>query len=287
MRIANFRLSCCLLPALLLAAPAVAQTAPDTPDIPPQFVAPTGNYDYEKREVMIPMRDGVELFTVIVVPKGAKNAPIVLTRTPYNAAGRTSRMASPRMLDILPQGDEVFVQGGYIRVVQDVRGKYGSGGDYVTARPLRGPLNDSDTDHATDAWDTIDWLVKNVPESNGRVGMVGSSYDGFTAAMALFDPHPALKVIAPYSPMVDGWIGDDWFSYGAFRQVMFSYFTGQMTRRGRGVPIASAGYDDYTTLLRAGSASDYAKSIGLEQVPWWNKLTEHPAYDAFWQGQAL
>src|SRR3546814_20697403 len=79
--------------------------------------------------------------------------------------------------------------------------------------------------------------------------MVGSSYDGFTAAMALFDPHPALKVIAPYSPMVDGWIGDDWFSYGAFRQVMFSYFTGQMTRRGRGVPIASTGYDDYTTLL--------------------------------------
>src|SRR3546814_6935670 len=90
---------------------------------------------------MIPMRDGVELFTVIVVPKGAKNAPIVLTRTPYNAAGRTSRMASPRMLDILPQDDEVFVEGGYIRVVQDVRGKYGSGGDYVTARPLRGPLD--------------------------------------------------------------------------------------------------------------------------------------------------
>src|SRR3546814_12592180 len=86
--------------------------------------------------------------------------------------------------------------------------------------------------------------------------------------------------------MVSVWICDDWFSDGAFRQVMFSYFTGQMTRRGRGVPIASAGYDDYTTLLRAGSASDYAKSIGLEQVPWWNKLTEHPAYDAFWQGQA-
>lgn len=287
MRIANFRLSCCLLPALLLAAPAVAQTAPDTPDIPPQFVAPTGDYDYEKREVMIPMRDGVELFTVIVVPRGAKDAPIVLTRTPYNAAGRTSRMASPRMLDILPQDDEVFVRGGYIRVVQDVRGKYGSGGDYVTARPLRGPLNDSDTDHATDAWDTIDWLVKNVPESNGRVGMVGSSYDGFTAAMALFDPHPALKVIAPYSPMVDGWIGDDWFSYGAFRQVMFPYFTGQMTRHGRGVPIASAGYDDYTTMLRAGSASGYAKSIGLEQVPFWRKLTEHPAYDAFWREQAV
>src|SRR3546814_651291 len=159
MRIASFRLSCCLLPALLLAAPAVAQTAPDTPDIPPQFVAPTGNYDYEKREVMIPMRDGVELCTVIVVPKGAKNAPIVLTRTPYNAAGRTSRMASPRMLDILPQDDEVFVEGGYIRVVQDVRGKYGSGGDYVTARPLRGPLNDSD--RSEEHTSTLQTLMRN------------------------------------------------------------------------------------------------------------------------------
>src|SRR3546814_20279825 len=124
------------------------------------------------------------------------------------------------MLDILPQGDEVFVQGGYIRVVQDVRGKYGSGGDYVTARPLRGPLNDSDTDHATDAWDTIDWLVKNVPESTGRVGMVGSSYDGFPAEMALFDPHPALTATAPSSPMVDGWIRLARFGYGAFRPVM-------------------------------------------------------------------
>src|SRR3546814_20181228 len=118
MRIASFRLSCCLLPALLLAAPAVAQTAPDTPDIPPQFVAPTGNYDYEKREVIIPMRDGVELFTVIVVPKGAKNAPIVLTRTPYHAAGRPSRMASPRIPDFLPQDHAVCVQGGHPRVVQ-------------------------------------------------------------------------------------------------------------------------------------------------------------------------
>src|SRR5690606_9603357 len=287
MRIANFRLSFCMLPALLLAAPAVAQTAPDTPDIPAEFVAPTDSFDYERREVMIPMRDGVGLHTVIIVPKGAKDAPILLTRTPYNADGRTSRMASPRMLDVLPEGDEVFVRSGYIRVVQDIRGKHGSEGDYVTARPLRGPLNHGDTDHATDAWDTIDWLVKHVPESNGRVGMIGSSYDGFTAAMALFDPHPALKVAAPYSPMVDGWIGDDWFSYGAFRQVMFSYFIGQMTARGRGAQIASTGYDDYATLLRAGSAAAYAKSIGLDQVPFWRKLTEHPAYDAFWQGQAV
>src|SRR3546814_1899720 len=128
---------------------------------------------------MIPMRDGVELFTVIVVPRGAKDAPIVLSRTPYNAAGRTSRMASPRMLDILPQDDEVFVRGGYIRVVQDVRGKYGSGGDYVTARPLRGPLTDSDTDHATDAWDTIDWLVRSEEHRSELQSLMRISYAVF------------------------------------------------------------------------------------------------------------
>ncbi|MGN7724788.1 CocE/NonD family hydrolase [Luteimonas sp. 22616] len=287
MKAATTRLFRFLLPVLFVAAPAFAQTSPMTPDIPPEFVAPTEGYDYTRREVMIPMRDGVGLYTVIVVPKGAHDAPILLTRTPYSADARTSRMASPRMLDILSQADEVFVRGGYIRVVQDVRGKYRSEGDYVAVRPLRGPLNDSDTDHSTDAYDTIEWLVRNVPESNGRVGMVGSSYDGFTAAMALVDPHPALKVTAPLSPVVDGWIGDDWFNHGAFRQVMFRYYTGQMTRRGKGVPIASAGYDDYSNLLRAGSAGAYARSIGLEQVPWWNKLTEHPAYDVFWQEQAL
>jgi predicted acyl esterase len=160
--------------ALLTCAPALlAQTAPLTPDIGAKFEPPTAFYDYVKRTVMIPMRDGVRLYTVIVVPKGAKNAPILLTRTPYNASKRTERSQSPRMLATLPQGDEVFVADGYIRVFQDVRGKYGSEGDYVMTRPLKGPLNSSQVDHATDAYDTIDWLVKNVPESNGKVGTIG------------------------------------------------------------------------------------------------------------------
>ena len=135
------------------------------------------------------------------------------------------------MLATLPQGDEVFVADGYIRVFQDVRGKYGSEGDYVMTRPLRGPLNPTSTDHSTDAYDTIEWLVKNVPESNGRVGMLGSSYEGFTVVMALVNPHPALKVAAPMSPMVDGWMGDDWFHFGAFRQTNFDYFAGQTAGR--------------------------------------------------------
>ncbi len=166
-------------------------------DILETYTAPVSGYDYDKRVVMIPMRDGVKLFTVIVVPKGAKNAPILLTRTPYNAAKRTARMDSPHMLSILPQGDEVFVADKYIRVFQDVRGKYGSEGDYVMTRPVRGPLNKTETDHVTDTYDTIDWLVKNIPESNGRVGMIGSSYEGFTVVMGLLAPHPALKVAAP------------------------------------------------------------------------------------------
>lgn len=265
-----------------------AQTAPMTPDVTGKpFVAPDAANDYVKREVMIPMRDGVKLHTVIVMPKGAHNAPILLTRTPYNADGRAERLLSPHMRDLLPQGDEVFVAGGYIRVFQDIRGKYGSEGDYVMTRPLRGPLNDTPVDHATDAWDTIDWLVRNLPESNGRVGMIGSSYEGFTVVMALTDPHPALKAAAPESPMVDGWMGDDWLNYGAFRQVNFDYFTGQLTARGKGTSIARAGYDDYSNFLAAGSAGDYARAAGLEQLPWWHKLTEHPAYDAFWQQQAL
>jgi len=120
---------------------AVAQTPPLTPDIPPKYEAPKASYDYVKREVMIPMRDGVKLFTVIVIPRGAKNAPMILTRTPCNAAKRAERFWSPHMLATLPQGDEVFVAEGYIRIFQDVRGKYGSEGDYVMTRPLRGPLN--------------------------------------------------------------------------------------------------------------------------------------------------
>jgi len=266
---------------------AQAQTSPQTPDIPATYQAPNGSYDYVKREVMVPMRDGVKLHTVIVVPRGAKNAPIILTRTPYEASKRTERILSTHMLGTLPQGDEVFVRDGYIRVFQDVRGKYGSEGDYLMTRPLRGPLNSTNTDHSTDAYDTIDWLVKNIPESNGKVGMLGSSYEGFTVVMALVNPHPALKVAAPMSPMVDGWMGDDWFHFGAYRQTNFDYFTGQTAKRGEGKPVIREGYDDYENFRRAGSAGDFAKAAGLDQLPWWRKVEEHPAYDGFWQGQAL
>ena len=279
-----------LLTAVLFVLPATlhGQTPPLTPDIPAvRYEAPSASYDYVKRVVKIPMRDGVKLHTVIVVPKGATQAPILLTRTPYNATERTRRNRSPQMLATLPQGDEVFVAAGYIRVFQDVRGKHESEGEYVMTRPLIGPLNATKVDHSTDAYDTIDWLVKNVPESNRKVGMLGSSYEGFTVVMALVNPHPALKVAAPMSPMVDGWMGDDWFHFGAFRQPNLDYFTGQLAARGDGESIAREGYDDYENFRRAGSAGDFAKAAGLDQLPWWRKISEHPTYDGFWQGQAL
>jgi putative CocE/NonD family hydrolase len=259
--------------------------ANDVPAAEPSMATPAD--DYVKRVVMVPMRDGVKLYTVLMIPRGAHDAPMLLTRTPYNAAKRVKRNLSPSMLASLSQSDEVFVRDGYIRVFQDIRGKYGSEGPYVMTRPPRGPLNSSTTDDTTDAWDTIDWLVKNVPESNGRVGMIGSSYEGWTVVMALLDPHPALKVAAPESPMVDGWMGDDWFHYGAFRQPNLDYVTEQTSMRGEGEAAPRGAWDDYDAFLRAGSVAGYAQAHVLQQFPFLQRMEQHPAYDAFWQDQAL
>ena len=279
-----------LLASIAFTTVASAQvTAPVGGDIPAKFVPPTAARDYVKREVMIPMRDGTKLYTVIVYPKGIANAPIVLTRTPYDAKSRANRSDSPSILATLPLADEMFVKAGYIRVYQDIRGKYGSEGEYVVTRPVIGPLNPTKVDHVTDAYDTIDWLVNkaNLPESNGRVGMIGSSYEGFTVVMALLNPHPALKVAAPESPMIDGWMGDDWFHYGAFRLANIAWLGGQTGYKGAGKAPPTGGYDDYDNFREVGSAGDWAKKSGYDQLPYWQRMVSHPAYDGFWQGQAL
>jgi putative CocE/NonD family hydrolase len=266
----------------------VSEGAASLNDVPRQFEPVLPAQDFSKRVVMIPMRDGVKLNTIIYVPKGAKNAPMLMNRSPYDAMGRSTRSAdSASLLGALPTGDEYFVKAGYIRVYQDVRGKYGSEGDYVMTRPPRGPLNPTDTDHATDTWDTIEWLVTNVPESNGRVGIIGSSYEGFTAAMALLNPHPALKAAVPQGPLIDAWMGDDWFHYGAFRNIMLGYVHMQTGQRGAGTIAPSDTYDKYEEFLRAGSTGDYMRSHGLDQLPWIARTMAHPAYDAYWQAQAL
>ncbi|HWJ46509.1 MAG TPA: CocE/NonD family hydrolase [Candidatus Udaeobacter sp.] len=259
----------------------------ETPD---KLEPVTDSFDYIKREVMIAMRDGVKLHTVILIPKDAKNAPILLTRTPYNANALTSHAASSHLGSILNGYDnavDVILDGGYIRVVQDVRGKYGSEGDYVMTRPLHGPLNPTPVDHSTDTYDTIDWLVKNVPESNGKVGILGISYDGFLPLMALVNPHPALKVAVPMNPMVDGWMGDDWFHNGAFRQQNLPYIYEQEATRSNTEHWWTNHFDDYDVYMEAGSAGELGRRHGLEQVGFWRKLLEHPSYDSWWQQQAM
>jgi putative CocE/NonD family hydrolase len=268
--------------------------APKYPSLPSEtptkFEAVTDSFDYVKRDVMIPMRDGVRLHTVILVPKGARRAPILLTRTPYNANDLTGYAHSAHLAPMLAGYDnalEVIIEGGYIRVVQDIRGKYGSEGDYVMNRPLHGPQNPTPVDHATDTYDTIDWLVKNTPESNGKVGILGISYDGFLPLMALVNPHPALKVSVPMNPMVDGWMGDDWFHNGAFRQQNMSYIYEQEANRKNEETWWRDHFDDYDFFMQAGSAGEVGRQHGMDQIGFWTKLLAHPTYDAFWQEQAM
>jgi len=278
-----------------LAKTSAAQTAPATypnypSETPATFTPVQDSWDYSRREVMVPMRDGVKLHSVILVPKGAKNAPILLTRTPYDASALTNHIHSSHLGPSLYGYDnatDVIVEGGYIRVVQDVRGKYGSEGDYVMNRPLHGPLNPTPVDHATDTYDTIDWLVKNIPESNGKVGILGISYDGFLPLMALVNPHPALKVSVPMNPMVDGWMGDDWFHNGAFRQQNMPYIYEQEANRKNEEKWWSDHFDDYDLFMSAGSAGEVGRQHGMDRIGFWNKLLAHPTYDAFWRDQAM
>src|SRR5436190_16092693 len=213
------RLTGSLLPFFAIAAapPAVAPVTPMTPDVVAKYDQLMPWADFVRREVMVPMRDGTKLYTAIVFKKGTTNAPILLSRTPYDAHGSVYRNASERIVDIVPAMDAEFVNDGYIRVYQDIRGLHRSEGAFVMNRPIVGPLNKTGIDESTDAYDTIDWLVKNVPESNGKVGIIGSSYLGFTSLAAEINPHPALKAAVPQSPMVDGWRGDDWLHNGGLR----------------------------------------------------------------------
>lgn len=259
-------------------------------DIPETFVPVTNRFDFVRREVMIPMRDQVKLHTVILIPKGASGAPMLLTRTPYDANALTSHAQSAHLGRVLQGYDnatDVIIEGGYIRVVQDIRGKHGSEGDYVVNRPLHGPQNPTPVDHSTDTYDTVDWLVKNVPESNGKAGILGISYDGFLPLMALVNPHPALKVAVPMNPMVDGWIGDDWFHNGAFRQQNVGWIYSQVGTRKSEEKWWSTHYDDFDMYMQAGSAGELGRQRGMDQLGFWRKLTEHPAYDAFWREQAM
>ncbi|MGD0100736.1 MAG: CocE/NonD family hydrolase [Acidobacteriota bacterium] len=282
----------CLAAILLFSLPGTPGLAQIHTPLDPDLLAETLNedkksFDFDRREAMIPMRDGVKLFTIILIPRIKEPMPIMLTRTPYGASTRVPPEKGSRLESILPVGDDIFAEAHYIRVFQDIRGKHRSEGNYVMNLPLRGPLNPGSADHSTDTFDTIEWLLKNVPENNGRVGMIGTSYDGFLVLMGLVNPHPALKAAVAINPMVDTWIGDDWFHGGAFRQMMLDFIYSQELQHYSAESEEGDESDRYDFYLKGGSAGEIGRRRGLDQVGIGKNLMQHPAYDAFWQGQAL
>ena len=282
------RLAISILPLFsLAAAPPPMRVTPMTPDVVAKYEPMLPEADFVKRVAMVPMRDGTKLYTVIVMKKGTQNGPILLSRTPYDAKGSMSRSESQSVVDTLPIMYKEFVNDGYIIVQQDIRGLHNSEGTFIMNRPIVGPLNNSGIDESTDAYDAIDWLVKNVPESNGKVGTIGSSYLGFLTLASEINPHPALKAAVPQSPMVDGWMGDDWFHNGAFRTGSLDFAVSQSTAKAEGTGIARGPGDDYSYYLQAGSMGDLARHLNIENYPFVQKLFQNPAYTEFWSGQAV
>ncbi|HMU60521.1 MAG TPA: CocE/NonD family hydrolase [Gemmatimonadales bacterium] len=235
---------------------------------------------YVGTEVMIPMRDGVKLHTIFYVPKNAAgNLPIILTRTPY---GIDHRLAGN-----LRGYYAALARDGYIFAYQDIRGRYGSEGTFVMQRP---PLHLTDkkaVDESTDAYDTIDWLVKQVPGNSGRVGMLGISYPGWTTAMALIDPHPALRAASPQASPADMWMGDDFHHQGAFR-LSYGFEYAVLTEASdTNSDFSFDRYDTYDWYRELGPLSHVNDSILHGSLPTWNDFVAHPNYDAFWQRQAI
>jgi putative CocE/NonD family hydrolase len=262
--------------------------APPIPpsDIPASFIPVAPKTDFILRELMVPMRDGVKLHTVIVMPKTTRSAPMLLTRTPYGIASAFKGNARS-IAELLSGMNRELIEAGYILVAQDIRGRFGSEGDYRLLRPRAGTtLNPTKVDESTDAWDTIDWLVKNVPQSSGRVGIFGGSYGGFTTLMAEMNPHPALKAAVPFNSVVDVWTGDDLFHHGAFRQTYLDWVYSLVSEKSSALPWPEPRYDTYDTWL-AGSAGAVASAQGMDTLPFWQRVIEHPAYDAYWQEQAV
>jgi putative CocE/NonD family hydrolase len=280
------RLAAFLALAALLLHPGPAAAQRD--EVVPNFSPATAEFDHERREVMIPMRDGVRLHTVIVVPRRRNGpAPIILTRTPYGADKATEQGSSPRAAMTLGLADESLLDAGYIRVYQDIRGRYDSEGAWVMTLPPRGPLNTGRVDESTDTWDTIEWLVNNLAEDNGRVGLTGVSYPGWLTLMGLIDPHPALRAAVPMYPMVDGWMGDDFYHNGALRQTMFEWIYNMGTSRDGSFRPPFGYRDMYEAYLDAGSADGVARRYNALSLPTWRKIVDNPSYNDFWRLQAV
>ncbi len=245
--------------------------------------------NYTKKEVYIPMRDGVQLFTSVYLPNNsAESHPILITRTPYSCA---------------PYGEENFhsywnsykkeyFKEGYIVVIQDVRGRWMSEGEFVNVRPFISEKKGKETDEASDTYDTIEWLIKNTANNNGKVGVFGISYPGFYSTMAAASNHPALKAVSPQAPVTNWFIGDDFHHKGAFFQMdAFNFFSAYGAAFGipRHGPVSVDAtsvdfpvHDNYKFFLDIGTIKNLTKLTG-DSIAFWNEMMQHPNYDEFWQ----
>ena len=243
-------------------------------------------HDYVRTEAIIPMRDGVKLHAVILKPTDiAAPLPILMERTPYGADGTTRA-------SFFAQRPEL-ARDGYICVVEDIRGRYKSEGNFVMSRPLADHHDPNATDESTDAYDTVAWLINNEPGNNGRVGVVGTSYPGFLAMMAGIDPNPAVKAISPQAPMIDVWLGDDFFHNGAFRQSYgYDYVLGMESSKKRtsvnyGEDSDGRPIDGFDYFLERGSFAQDAKRSGSKMLPTWNLFLNDPSYDSVWSSRGV
>ena len=265
----------------------------DEPDAHYRRIGPPVHHlfhDYQRSEVMIPMRDGVKLHAVILKPTDiASPLPFLIQRTPYGVDG--TKCAS--FFWSRPE----LARDGYIYVAQDIRGRYKSEGEFVMSRALIDHGADHHApkaiDESTDAWDTVAWLLQNVPGNNGRAGFVGTSYPGFLAIMAGIDPHPAVKAISPKAPMIDVWMGDDFFHNGAFRQTYgYDYALGmESSREDTAVDYGNdkdgKARDGFDFFLDRGSFAEEVKKSGAKPLPTWKLFLEHPAYESVWRSRGV
>jgi putative CocE/NonD family hydrolase len=251
--------------------------------LPAGLQAQRASERFTKQEMMIPMRDGIRLNTEIYVPKQATGPlPVVLTRTPYGL-GHDQDGFSPALATSYRE----LAEDGYIFVFQDIRGRFKSEGQFVMLRPPRDPSDRRAIDEGTDTWDTIDWVLKNIPGHNGRAGMLGISYGGWLTVMAMLDPHPALKAVSPQASPADMWLGDDFHHNGAFRlSYGFEYATMMETTK-EITPFPFDERDVFEWFLKVGTLANINPRYLQGKIPTWNDYASHPDYDAFWQRQGV
>jgi hypothetical protein len=247
-----------------------------------QTTAPANAQRYLRTNAMITMRDGVRLNTDVYAPQGQTGPlPLLMLRTPYGIDGRAGSLNT---------SFKELADDGYLIVFQDIRGRYKSEGQFVMQRPTRtaaARANPKSIDEATDAYDTIDWLLRNVPNNNGRAGMLGVSYDGWTTAMALTDPHPALRAASPQASPADMWLGDDFHHNGAFRLSYGFEYAAMMETNKERATFNFDTYDTYEWYLKLGPLSNVNAKYLNGKIPTWNDYVAHPNWDGFWQAQTL